>query len=63
MNLKRTLGTIIGILLSPFILLYFIIYVLFTKWPDMECEAKKVCDEDCSDCSLYEPKAAYQRRS
>jgi len=63
MNLKSTIWTILAVLSAPFILLYLLVYMLFTKWPDMECEAKDVCDEDCSQCSLYEPKAAYQRRN
>ena len=63
MNLRRTLGTIIGLILSPFILLGLMLSMLFTRWPDMECEARPECDNDCIQCSLYEPKAAYQRRN
>ena len=60
MRLKRALGTIIGVVLSPFLILALLISSLLTKMPNMDCVAKPECKNDCSQCSLYEPKAAYK---
>ena len=63
MNLKSRIVTILAVLSAPFVLVYLLVYMLITKWPDMDCVARPECDNDCSQCSMYEPKAAYQRRS
>jgi hypothetical protein len=63
MNLRRVACAVAITLLAPLILLWVMFTLMLSNWPDMDCVARPECDNDCSGCSLYEPKAAYQRRS
>jgi len=64
---RKSWRTFASVFVLPFMLLGMILeeLIMRSSWPNMECvgmndnECGLFTDPDCSNCSFYEPKAAY----